>query len=178
MSNSKNSNLEDVSKGNDESIPGKEDSTSNKKTRFTKSKSISEVFKELEFEEDDVSAEFSDDFDDDSVDEIIPIHNEYKDLDKSEDLVEDSIEGGIIINPDLEGSTEANVKESIEYEIDSIENTNSLSGEADSDEFSESISVRTDLDEISGSIDGVEDIDDEGFITGKSSGVALADDDI
>ena len=36
MSNSKNSNLEDVSKGNDESAPGASDSTSNKKTRFTK----------------------------------------------------------------------------------------------------------------------------------------------
>ena len=204
MSNSKNSNLEDVSKGNDESIPGKEDSTSNKKTRFTKSKSISEVFKELEFEEDDVSAEFSDDFeedghlntsfsddfeeddvsaefsddfDDDSVDEIIPIHNEYKDLDKSEDLVEDSIEGGIIINPDLEGSTEANVKESIEYEIDSIENTDSIDGETDSDEFSESLSVKTDFDESGESIDA-EDIDDEDFITGKNGDVVLADENI
>ena len=45
MTNSKNSNLEDVSKGNDESAPGAYDSTSLKKTRFNKSKSISEVFK-------------------------------------------------------------------------------------------------------------------------------------
>ena len=95
MTNSKNSNLEDVSKGNDESAPGANDSTSNKETRFTKSKSISEVFKELEFEEDATgSASLEDfdeesledkyskyDFDDDSVDEIIPIHNEYRDLD-------------------------------------------------------------------------------------------------
>ena len=138
MSNSKNSNLEDVSNGNDESSSGK---------------------------------------DDDSVDEIIPIHNEYKDLDKSEDLVEDSIEGGIIINPDLEGSTEANVKESIEYEIDSIENTDSIDGETDSDEFSESLSVKTDFDESGESIDA-EDIDDEDFITGKNGDVVLADENI
>ena len=98
MTNSKNSNLEDVSKGNDESAPGANDSTSNKKTRFTKSKSISEVFKELEFE-DDESYELSNDLEDD-VDEIIPIHNEYRDLDESEVLADDSIEGGIIINPD------------------------------------------------------------------------------
>ena len=60
MSNSKNSNLEDVSKGNDESAPGASDSTSNKKTRFTKSKSISEVFKELEIEDNEENVEFSD----------------------------------------------------------------------------------------------------------------------
>ena len=177
MSNSKNSNLEDVSNGNDESSSGKADSTSNKKTRFTKSKSISEVFKELEFEEDDVSAEFSDDFDDDSVDEIIPIHNEYKDLDKSEAFDEDSIEGGVIINPDLDDSDEADVKESIEYEIDSIENTDSIDGETDSDEFSESLSVKTDFDESGESIDA-EDIDDEDFITGKNGDVVLADENI
>ena len=47
MSNSENENLEDVSKGNKESMDAESiDSTSNKKTRFTKSKSISEVFKE------------------------------------------------------------------------------------------------------------------------------------
>ena len=178
MSNSKNSNLEDVSKGNDESAPGKGDSTSNKKTRFTKSQSISEVFKELEFDEDDENIEFSDDFDEDSADEIIPIHNEYRDLDESEVLADDSIEGGIIINPDLDDSTEADVKESIEYEIDSIENADSINGEADSPDFNESISVRTDLDEISGPIDGDEDIDDEDFITGKNGEVVLADEDI
>ena len=63
MSNSKNSNLEDVSKGNDESAPGASDSTSNKKTRFTKSKSISEVFKELEIEDNEENVEFSDKLD-------------------------------------------------------------------------------------------------------------------
>ena len=177
MSNSKNSNLEDVSNGNDESSSGKADSTSNKKTRFTKSKSISEVFKELEFDEDDENIEFSDDFDDDSVDEIIPIHNEYKDLDKSEAFDEDSIEGGVIINPDLDDSDEADVKESIEYEIDSIENTDSIDGETDSDEFSESLSVKTDFDESGESIDA-EDIDDEDFITGKNGDVVLADENI
>ncbi|MDO5819365.1 MAG: hypothetical protein Q4P11_03420 [Methanobrevibacter sp.] len=177
MSNSKNSNLEDVSNGNDESSSGKADSTSNKKTRFTKSKSISEVFKELEFDEEDENIEFSDDFDDDSVDEIIPIHNEYKDLDKSEAFDEDSIEGGVIINPDLDDSDEADVKESIEYEIDSIENTDSIDGETDSDEFSESLSVKTDFDESGESIDA-EDIDDEDFITGKNGDVVLADENI
>ena len=54
MSNSQNENLEDVSKGNSESVNGEMDSSSNKKTRFTKSKSISEVFKELESEENDI----------------------------------------------------------------------------------------------------------------------------
>ena len=83
MTNSKNSNLEDVSKGNDESAPRANDSTSLKKTRFNKSKSIGEVFKELEFE-DDESYEVSNDFEDDSVDEIIPIHNEYEDLEESD----------------------------------------------------------------------------------------------
>ena len=72
MSNSQNENLEDVSKGNKESIESESiDSTSNKKTRFTKSKSISEVFKELDSEDDlsldsvDASSEsVDDDFED------------------------------------------------------------------------------------------------------------------
>ena len=75
MSNSKNSNLEDVSKGNDESAPRENDSTSNKKTRFTKSKSISEVFKELEIEGNEENAAFSDDLDGSSADEIVPVHD-------------------------------------------------------------------------------------------------------
>ena len=167
MTNSKNSNLEDVSKGNDESAPGANDSTSNKKTRFTKSKSISEVFKELEFDEDDaidsMSLEDFDeesledkyskyDFDDDSVDEIIPIHNEYRDLDKSEALADGSIEGAVIINPDLDDSIEANVYESTEeYDVDLKENTDS--------------------------IDSVEDIDEEGFIVPEDDN-ALADENV
>ena len=203
MTNSKNSNLEDVSKGNDESAPGATDSTSNKKTRFTKSKSISEVFKELEFDDeptdtvpsesydedaalsadsDDFNEEsFEDkyskyDFDDESdeivaddfydeVDEIIPIHNEYKDLDKSEALADESIEGAVIINPDLDDSIEANVNESTEIEesVDSIENTDSIDEEFDSLELSESIES--------------EDIDEEDFIA-KGTDNALADESV
>ena len=155
MSNSKNNNLEEGSKGTDESAPRANDSASNKETRFTKSKSISEVFKELEFEEDSYS-------DDSSVDEIIPIHNEYKDL-ESDALDEESIEGGVIINPDLDALDEADVDESAEneeYELDSID------VESDSDEFSESAS-------------SIEDIDDEdSFIAGKNSDNVLADEDI
>ena len=203
MTNSKNSNLEDVSKGNDESAPGATDSTSNKKTRFTKSKSISEVFKELEFDDEPadtvpsesydedaaLSADSDDfneesledkyskyDFDDESdeivaddfydeVDEIIPIHNEYKDLDKSEALADESIEGAVIINPDLDDSIEANVNESTEVEesVDSIENTDSIDEEFDSLELSESIES--------------EDIDEEDFIA-KGTDNALADESV
>ena len=203
MTNSKNSNLEDVSKGNDESAPGATDSTSNKKTRFTKSKSIAEVFKELEFDDEPtdtvpsesydedaaLSADSDDfneesledkyskyDFDDESdeivaddfydeVDEIIPIHNEYKDLDKSEALADESIEGAVIINPDLDDSIEANVNESTEIEesVDSIENTDSIDEEFDSLELSESIES--------------EDIDEEDFIA-KGTDNALADESV
>ena len=203
MTNSKNSNLEDVSKGNDESAPGATDSTSNKKTRFTKSKSISEVFKELEFDDEPadtvpsesydedaaLSADSDDfneesledkyskyDFDDESdeivaddfydeVDEIIPIHNEYKDLDKSEALADESIEGAVIINPDLDDSIEANVNESTEIEesVDSIENTDSIDEEFNSLELSESIES--------------EDIDEEDFIA-KGTDNALADESV
>ena len=170
MSNSKNSNLEDVSKGNDESAPGANDSTSNKRTRFTKSK----FFRELEIDD---SEEFSNDFDDDSVDEIIPIHNEYRDLDKSEALDDESVEGGIILNPDADDLAEANVNEStFEYEVD-LENADSIGSETDSEEFDESLSVKTDFDESGESIDGVEDIDEEGFITDKNGDV-LADEGI
>ena len=163
MTNSKNSNLEDVSKGNDESAPGANDSTSLKKTRFNKSKSISEVFKELEFE-DDESYEVSNDFEDDSVDEIIPIHNEYEDLEESDAFDDESIEGGVIINPNLDDSIEANVIESTE-DVDLKENTDSIDDEAD--------------DESSESFDSDEEIDDEdSFIAVKDSDVALADDDV
>ena len=164
MTNSKSSNLEDVSKGNDESAPRANDSASSKKTRFTKSKSISEVFNKLEFEEEEIS-----NFEDDSVDEIIPIHNEYRDLEESDALDDESIEGGVIINPDLDDSIEANVTESTETEdndVDSIENTDSISDEADSQEFSESF-------------DSDEEIDDEdSFITGESSDIVLADENV
>ena len=162
MTNSKNSNLEDVSKGNDESAPGANDSTSLKKTRFNKSKSSSEVFKELEFE-DDESYEVSEDYEDD-VDEIIPIHNEYQDLEESDAFDDESIEGGVIINPNLDDSIEANVIESTE-DVDLKENTDSINDEAG--------------DESSESFDSDEEIDDEdSFIAVKDSDVALADDDV
>ena len=162
MTNSKNSNLEDVSKGNDESAPGANDSTSLKKTRFNKSKSISEVFKELEFE-DDESYEVSEDYEDD-VDEIIPIHNEYQDLEESDAFDDESIEGGVIINPNLDDSIEANVIESTE-DVDLKENTDSIDDEAGV--------------ESSESFDSDEEIDDEdSFIAVKDSDVALADDDV
>ena len=162
MTNSKNSNLEDVSKGNDESAPGAYDSTSLKKTRFNKSKSISEVFKELEFE-DDESYEVSEDYEDD-VDEIIPIHNEYEDLEESDAFDDESIEGGVIINPNLDDSIEANVIESTE-DVDLKENTDSIDDESGV--------------ESSESFDSDEEIDDEdSFIAVKDSDVALADDDV
>ena len=162
MTNSKNSNLEDVSKGNDESAPRANDSTSNKETRFNKSKSISEVFKELEFE-DDESYETSDDFEDD-VDEIIPIHNEYKDLDESDAFDDESIEGGVIINPNVDDSIEANVIESTE-DVDLKENIDSIDEEAS--------------DEAGESFDSDEEIDDEdSFVAQKDSDVALADEDV
>ena len=162
MTNSKNSNLEDVSKGNDESAPRANDSASNKKTRFNKSKSISEVFKELEFE-DDESYEASDDYEDD-VDEIIPIHNEYQDLEESDAFDDESIEGGVIINPNLDDSIEANVIESTE-DVDLKENTDSIDDEAGV--------------EASESFDSDEEIDDEdSFVAQKDSDVALADEDV
>ena len=157
MSNSKN-NIEDGSKGTDESAPRANDSTSNKKTRFTKSKSISEVFNELESEGGISEYSYSDDS---SVDEIIPIHNEYSDL-ESDALDEESIEGGVIINPDLDALDEANLEESAEiedYDVDSDDET-------DADVFSEST-------------ESIEDIDDEdSLVSLKDSDDVLADEDI
>ena len=157
MSNSKN-NMEEGSNGTDESAPRANDSTSNKKTRFTKSKSISEVFNELEFEDDISEDSYSDDS---SVDEIIPIHNEYKDL-ESDAFDEESIEGGVIINPDLDALDEANLEESAEiedYNLDADE-------EDDADVFSEST-------------ESIEDIDDEdSLVSLKDSDDVLADEDI
>ena len=161
MSNSKNSNLEDVSKGNDESAPRANDSTSNKKTRFTKSKSISEVFKELD--ESEQISDLSNDLEDSSADEIIPIHNEYEDLDKSDALADESVEGGIIINPDSDDFAEVNVYESTK-DVDSVENTDSISGEANFDEFSESI-------------DSAEEFDEEAFFIPNDSDDRAADED-
>lgn len=157
MSNSKN-NMKEGSNGTDESAPRANDSTSNKKTRFTKSKSISEVFNELEFEDDISEDSYSDDS---SVDEIIPIHNEYKDL-ESDAFDEESIEGGVIINPDLDALDEANLEESVEiedYDLDADE-------EDDADVFSEST-------------ESIEDIDDEdSLVSLKDSDDVLADEDI
>ncbi|AMK16064.1 hypothetical protein [Methanobrevibacter olleyae] len=171
MSNSKNGNLEDVSNGNDESAPRANDSNHNKKTRFNKSKSISEIFKELEFEDSEEDMDSSNSFNNDSsVDEIIPIHNEYKDLEKSDALAEDSLEGGVIINNDSDDSIEANIKKSTEtedYNVDSIEDTDFISDEKHSDEFSEEF------------IDSIEDMDDEdSLITGKNGDNVLADGNI
>ena len=210
MSNSKN-NMEEGSKGTDESAPGANDSTSNKKTRFTKSKSISEVFNQLDIEDTEENLEASNDLNDssvdeiipihnesveyyddysldedeedyevalddsydDSYDEIIPIHNEYNDLDKSEALADESVEGGVIINPDADDLDTENVKESIEFEIEE-ENTDSIGGEANSDEFSESLSVETDFDELEESGDS----DDEDLATEKTGGNELAEDEV
>lgn len=159
MSNSKN-NMEEGSKGTDESAPRANDSTSDKKTRFTKSKSISEVFKELEYDDEISEDSYSDDA---SVDEIIPIHNEYKDLD-ADALDEESIEGGVILNPDLEDLDEANLEESTEIEDD-------VDYDVDSEE--------TDAEIFSESTDSIEDMNDEdSFITGNKSDDVLADEDI
>ena len=157
MSNSKN-NMEEGSNGTDESAPRANDSTSNKKTRFTKSKSISEVFNELEFEDDISEDSYSDDS---SVDEIIPIHNEYKDL-ESDALDEEPIEGGVIINPDLDTLDEANLEESAEIEDYDLDDAD----ENDADIFSEST-------------ESIEDIDDEdSLVSLKDSDDVLADEDI
>ena len=157
MSNSKN-NMEEGSKGTDESAPGANDSTYNKKTRFTKSKSISEVFNELEFEDDISEDSYSEDS---SVDEIIPIHNEYRDL-ESDALDEESIEGAVIINPDLDALDEANLEESAEIEDYNV----------DSDD-------ETDADVFSESTESIETIDDEdSLIFVKDSDDVLADEDI
>lgn len=173
MSNSKN-NMEEGSKGTDESAPRANDSTSDKKTRFTKSKSISEVFKELEYDDEISEDSYSDDVSvdeisedsysaDTSVDEIIPIHNEYKDLD-ADALDEESIEGGVILNPDLEALDEANLEESTEIEDD-------VDYDVDSEE--------TDAEIFSESTDSIEDMNDEdSFITGNKSDDVLADEDI
>ena len=98
------------------------------------------------------------------MDEIIPIHNEYRDLDESDAFDDESIEGGVIINPNLDDSIEANVIESTE-DVDLKENTDSIDEEAS--------------DEAGESSDGDEEIDDEySFITIKDSDVALADEDV
>ena len=77
---------------------------------------------------------------------------------------DESIEGGVIINPNLDDSIEANVIESTE-DVDLKENADSIDDEAG--------------DESSESFDSDEEIDDEdSFIAVKDSDVALADDDV
>lgn len=183
MSNSENENLEDVSKGNKESMDAESiDSTSNKKTRFTKSKSISEVFKELDSEDDlsldsvEASSESLDDdsedisnltaaeesaldsleestldyaeeplaeesalnpveeplAEDDEIDEIIPIHNEYKDLDESEAFDTESIDEGDE-SSEVDSYIESIVNESDDFSSDELadskENLDAIGGE-------------------------------------------------
>ena len=128
---------------------------------------------------DDIYDDSEDDFDD-YEDEIIPIHNEYRDLDKSDALAEDSVEGGVIINPDSDDLTKTNVEEStetLEFTVDSEEDTDSIGGEADLDEFSESVSVSTEFDQSSESMEGVEDMDDEDFVNSQDSDDVLTDKD-
>ena len=191
MSNSQNDSLEDVPEGTKESIEKNVDSPSNKKTRFTKSKSISEVFKELEDAEDsnvsqviesekDVSefgdmetaadsdfedietvydSDYDDEFEDiesvdesidnnqtidlessnnDEVDEIIPIHNEYDDLDKSEAFDADSTADEDTKSSELDTYIESIVDESDDFSSiehsDSKENLESISEDGDSDD--------------------------------------------
>ena len=187
MSNSQNDGLEDVSKGNNESAGENTDSTSNKKTRFTKSKSISEVFKELDSQETNDSildsedaaselesedkysnienylseaeseeeildasseaesldassdVEFEEDIIIDStaeeeIDEIIPIHNEYKDLDESEAFNTESIdEEEISESSELDSYVESIVNEkddlSSDELVDSKENLDAVGGD-------------------------------------------------
>ncbi len=191
MSNSQNDSLEDVPEGTKESIEKKVDSASNKKTRFTKSKSISEVFKELEDAEDsnvsqvnesekdvfefgDIETAADSDFEDietvyDSdyndkfedigsvdesidnnqtidlessnnkeVDEIIPIHKEYEDLDKSEAFDADSTADEDTKTSELDTYIESIVDESDDFSSiehsDSKENLESISEDGDSDD--------------------------------------------
>lgn len=186
MSNSQNDSLEDVSKGNNESAGENTDSTSNKKTRFTKSKSISEVFKELDSQETNDSilnsedaaseleskdkysnienylseaeseeeileasyeaesldassdVEFEEDIIIDStaeeeIDEIIPIHNEYKDLDESEAFNTESIdEEEISESSELDNYVESIVNERDDLSselVDSKENLEAVGGD-------------------------------------------------
>ncbi|MBR5503606.1 MAG: hypothetical protein IKV87_04105 [Methanobrevibacter sp.] len=174
MSNSQKDSLEDVSKGNKESVSDENiDSPSNKKTRFTKSKSISEVFKELDSEEAidlesnleaeeeivessvsplDADSDLGDSieepqgfteeiesYEEDEMDEIIPIHNEYKDLDESEAFDTESIyEEDLSDSSDLDDYVESIVDESEDISSeelpDSKENLDAISGDISEDD--------------------------------------------
>lgn len=218
MSNSQNDSLEDVSKGNNESAGENTDSTSNKKTRFTKSKSISEVFKELDSDETNDSildseetaslesedkysnienylseeeygeeileaspevesldassdVEFEEDIIIDStaeeeIDEIIPIHNEYEDLDESEAFNTESIDEEEILEPsELDNYVESIVNErddlSSDELIDSTENLDTVGGDEGSMSVEDIEDASFEAEDIGSYDDSFEDEDYE-----------------
>ncbi len=202
MSNSQNENLEDVSKGNKESMESESiDSTSNKKTRFTKSKSISEVFKELDSEDDlsldsvDASSEsVDDDFEDidsltaaeesalDSLEE--PLAEESA-LDPAEEPLDEDDEIDEIIPihneyKDLDESEAFNT-ESIDgddesSEVDSyIESIVNESDDFSSDELADS---KENLDAIGGEDHLLEnDVEEEDSIDGEDINQSIEDEE-
>jgi|GEM_PF-5724564 len=95
MSNSKKDKLDDVSNENIESSTI-DDSTSNKKSRFNKSKSISEVFDKLDFDDtsnDDADVQNElDNFDIDNLDmsDVQKDSNPVNNLDDSDDTLDES----------------------------------------------------------------------------------------
>ena len=202
MSNSQNENLEDVSKGNKESMESESiDSTSNKKTRFTKSKSISEVFKELDSEDDlsldsvDASSEsVDDDFEDidsltaaeesalDSVEE--PLAEESALNPVEEPLAEDDeIDEIIPIHneyKDLDESeafnTESIDEDDKSSEVDSyIESIVNESDDFSSDELADS---KENLDAIGGEDHLLEDdVEEEDSIDGEDINQSIEDEE-
>lgn len=202
MSNSQNENLEDVSKGNKESMESESiDSTSNKKTRFTKSKSISEVFKELDSEDDlsldsvDASSEsVDDDFEDidsltaaeesalDSLEE--PLAEESA-LDPAEEPLDEDDEIDEIIPihneyKDLDESeafnTESIDEDDKSSEVDSyIESIVNESDDFSSDELADS---KENLDAIGGEDHLLEDdVDEEDSIDSEDINQSIEDEE-
>ncbi len=202
MSNSQNENLEDVSKGNKESMESESiDSTSNKKTRFTKSKSISEVFKELDSEDDlsldsvDASSEsVDDDFEDidsltaaeesalDSLEE--PLAEESA-LDPAEEPLDEDDEIDEIIPihneyKDLDESeafnTESIDEDDESSEVDSyIESIVNESDDFSSDELADS---KENLDAIGGEDHLLEDdVEEEDSIDGEDINQSIEDEE-
>lgn len=202
MSNSQNENLEDVSKGNKESMESESiDSTSNKKTRFTKSKSISEVFKELDSEDDlsldsvDASSEsVDDDFEDidgltaaeesalDSLEE--PLAEESA-LDPAEEPLDEDDEIDEIIPihneyKDLDESeafnTESIDEDDKSSEVDSyIESIVNESDDFSSDELADS---KENLDAIGGEDHLLEDdVEEEDSIDGEDINQSIEDEE-
>lgn len=202
MSNSQNENLEDVSKGNKESMESESiGSTSNKKTRFTKSKSISEVFKELDSEDDlsldsvDASSEsVDDDFEDidsltaaeesalDSLEE--PLAEESA-LDPAEEPLDEDDEIDEIIPihneyKDLDESeafnTESIDEDDKSSEVDSyIESIVNESDDFSSDELADS---KENLDAIGGEDHLLEDdVEEEDSIDGEDINQSIEDEE-